>query len=926
MWHSQKLSAVYDVKRPAINMIGVRDQANGRKQFAVFDTHQAFVNYIDTQKKQRHFYEHLGTVPYQPLAPYVDIDMKLPVSTTDKECQKIVDAYKSAIGDLFARLVDGPFDVLVSTAFGMRDEKRLLSFHIKIHGMDVYFRGMRRQSQFWTVHAPWMRQRLSDAVPLIQTGDVMDLSVYTERPWRMLGCSKITDPTRHLVAEGSTVEWDIQATLAHLVSLPMRSGNTPQSLGMRSFPHASIRACFTPTMIEVLLRRAIDEKWVVHRNEGGVVGPHPPDKYHASLPAAVTQQPETWVDQLCADLDSERYERERMRRWDVIQNLPDRRMCTHASWTRDASSTHRLIDSGVTLYFSNMTTDFADDRYATTPLEYLYGETHPLQIIVVQNDASCMLDLLDQHFSADRYHDIHSCIWIEQSTDRTKHRYTFPNMLMDRSACNALQDTLESVDAVVLKDSSLVYFGAVNIMLADETPRLPVSTDLLPRILIKKRKRGGRVSSGMVAITEPFYSLLTPHRILHACSTQRIATHFWPPNGPACYYRVPPSQWPVIERAIMEARGTDKVPMLSYCYMDRPHALQLDMDGCPHSLVDVARVCQTALRSVTQKTDVSYALEQSPDKKGKEGFSYGRLTFPMLVVDATGSRKCKLVCANACAGAYPDTPFRIWAAQIIDPASRTARTHHSGKIPSPGSTDYRISEVRAYIRSDGSNHPGKPLEWLCPLRTEGTSVMDHTRLASMNKIVSTREKEVTDGAAMYTGYSKHGSNVVVTCRGKRVVCSGMPALCMDTTCERIYCAIQHTEYVRSVLGMNQTVDIVFVGFDRTKHAYFCRTNSKYCPWREETDYKILDLLGKREGTAHNDNHIWIVIQRDPPKGKGGMMLRCGAQWHTLKKSEKRKCYKERDITPTNWADVRDELFEISKTFDRAKNLYDMCFN
>jgi hypothetical protein len=148
----------------------------------------------------------------------------------------------------------------------------------------------------------------------------------------------------------------------------------------------------------------------------------------------------------------------------------------------------------------------------------------------------------------------------------------------------------------------------------------------------------------------------------------------------------------------------------------------------------------------------------------------------------------------------------------------------------------------------------------------------------------------------------------------------------ESACERLRVAIQHTSYVRSVREMGRTVDIVFVGYDSATHTYFCRTNSKYCPWREETDYKVLDVLGKREGTAHNDNHIWIVIQRDPPKNKGGVTLRCGAQWHTRKKSETRKCYKERDITPANWACIRDTLFEISKKRNAARDLYDMCYN
>lgn len=924
MWHVQKLRAVHDVRQPTTNMIGVRDRENGYKEFAVFDTHQAFVDHIASQK-QRHFYEHLGTVPYQPLAPYADVDLKLPASTTDGECQRIINAYKSAITDLFKGLVDVPFDILVSTAIGMREGKRLLSFHIKIHGMDVFFRGMCRQCQFWTARAPWLAQRLSTVVPQ-QTGDVIDLSVYTERPWRVLGCSKITDPTRRLTAEGSTADWDAQSTLAHMVSLPMRSGKDPHSLGMRSFPRASIRAKFTPTMIEVTLRRAIEETWVVCREEDGLVGPYPPDMHHAVLPDAAAKQPTAWIDHLCSDLDAECYERERVRRWRVVQSLPDCRMCDRATWTRNAQCTHRLIDSGLTLYFSNMTVDFADKKYSTLPLEYLYGETHPLQIVVANGDVSALLDRIDQYISADRYHDVHSCIWIEQAPDQTKYRYTFPNLLMDQSSCDGLQDTLESMDAVVLKDASLVYFGAVNVMLAGEKPRLPAPTDPLPQILTKKRKWSGRVQKWAVAITEPFRSLLIPHRILHACSTQRVATHFWPPNGPAYYFRVPPPMWPAIECAILEAHSAGAIPLLSYCYMDRPHALQLDIDGCPHALADVARVCQTALRSVTQTADVSYALEQSPDKQGKAGFSYGRMTFPVLVVDETGSRKCKLVCAHACANAYPNTPFREWAKHIIDPASRTARTHHSGKVPTNGSTDYRVSNVRAYVCSDGTPHSGRPTEWLCPLRTDDTPVLDHACLREMNRIVSARESEVAGSFAMTTGPFNASDKVIVMRRGKRIVCSGMPALGVDATCNRIYCAIQHTAYVRAVINMGRTVDVIFVGYDRKKHTYFCRTNSKYCPWREETDYKILNELGKREGISHNDNHMWIVIQRDPPRGKGGMTLRCNAQWHTLNKTKKGKCFKERDITPADWTDVRDKLFVISGARERAKCLYDMCCN
>lgn len=936
MWFDKKLRAMYDVQDPSTNMIGVRDLANARKQFAVFESHRSFVKYVGKQQR-KHFYEHLGGIPYQPLAPYIDVDIKVPESTSDTECKRIVSIYKQQIRIFFEGFVDTKFDVLACNAFGTRDSKRIISFHIKIHGMDVYFRGMRRQRQFWTAQGPaffeQIKPLLPSWVPSESISDVLDLSVYTERPWRMLGCSKITDPTRTLVPDEGWDAWDSDCVLKHMVSYPLRSDGPLSSLalGMHSFPYESIRNEFTPMMITAMIPRAISESWSIVHEDKVRIGPYPSSDHTPVLREFVNCQSDNWKAHLCADMDAESYERELMRRWEVVQNLPDSTMCVHATWNRTSACNYRIIDAGVALYFTDMMVKFADALYADVPLEYIYGDTHPLQVISMGSDYEGVLCLLEQHFGTERYHDLRGCIWIEQSQDRSSYRYTFPNVLVTRSLCDILQDLLDSIDAIVLKDTSLVYFGTANILVSDEPLRLPTESDVRPRILFNnhKRKRHKKSAQGSIApVTEPFYSLLTPYRIVHACSTQRVATHFWPPNGPACYYNVPPEKWNDVEKAIIENWSSDKPCMLSYCYMGRPHALQLDIDACPCSLDTVATVCQDALREClcdTDMPDVSYALEKSPDKKDKEGFSYGRLTFPFVVVDEEGSRKCKIVCAHACAQIHEATSFKSWVTNIIDPASRTARTHHSGKIPAPGTTDYRVSQIRAFVNSDGQPQTTQQLEWLCPLRTDDAMVLKHHNLLKMNGIVTECEKKIYGACSAQTGgrYNVNGK-IDVMVRGKRIVCSGMSVAESSQTCERIYDAIQHTSYVKSVCKMGKTIDIVFVGYDRGSGTYFCRTNSKYCPWREETDYKILAMMGKSEGTSHNDNHIWIVIKKDSPRGKGNITLRCAAQWHTHNKQETKKKIKERDITPSNWKDVRERLFRILQKQNAARDMYKMC--
>ena len=184
-----------------------------------------------------------------------------------------------------------------------------------------------------------------------------------------------------------------------------------------------------------------------------------------------------------------------------------------------------------------------------------------------------------------------------------------------------------------------------------------------------------------------FRRLLLPHRLMHDVThKQQRATHYWPPNGPALYFAVPPARWEAIEALLWEAEGSASPPLLAYCYAQRRHALQLDIDKSPVQLRDVALACHAALVSAGALADPGalMAVEESPPKADRPGLVHGRLTFPAAVVDEDLSTLLKLACAQACYEKWPHVPLSAWAVDIIDPQSRGARTHHSAKEGAPG--------------------------------------------------------------------------------------------------------------------------------------------------------------------------------------------------------------------------------------------------
>ena len=215
-----------------------------------------------------------------------------------------------------------------------------------------------------------------------------------------------------------------------------------------------------------------------------------------------------------------------------------------------------------------------------------------------------------------------------------------------------------------------------------------------------------------------FRRILLPHRLSHEVShKQQVATHHWPPNGPALYFAVPPEQWAAVEDALWASdSAAPPPPLLAYCYARRRHALQLDIDKCPAPLPAVARACHAALRRAgALAAEDAMAVERSPPKPGKPGLAYGRVTFPSVVVDEDLSALLKVACAEACAAQWIDISLETWVNDIMDPQSRGARTHHSAK---DGALD-RISRVVGVWNGD-EMCPQLPLDRaaFCPLRPQ----------------------------------------------------------------------------------------------------------------------------------------------------------------------------------------------------------------
>ena len=103
---------------------------------------------------------------------------------------------------------------------------------------------------------------------------------------------------------------------------------------------------------------------------------------------------------------------------------------------------------------------------------------------------------------------------------------------------------------------------------------------------------------------------------------------------------------------------------------------------------------QPAVRPFLGAAALSFCLEESPPKNGLP-HTYGRITFPHLAVDARTCAALKHVCTVACHEAWPAHDLARWA-DVIDPQSRSARTHHSAKLCKPGE-DCRISRVVGFF-------------------------------------------------------------------------------------------------------------------------------------------------------------------------------------------------------------------------------------
>ena len=351
-------------------------------------------------------------------------------------------------------------------------------------------------------------------------------------------------------------------------------------------------------------------------------------------------------------------------------------------------------------------------------------------------------------------------------------------------------------------------------------------------------------------------ALLAPHRLPPgAPGKQSAATHYWPPNGPATYYAVPPGSWQAIEDLLWARCDGEPAPLLSYCYGgNRPHALQLDLDKCPVPLPEVARRCQAALAAALGGGGrCAMALERSPPKGGLE---FGRCTFPDLVADERTSAQWKALCAKACLEHWP--AIHAWA-DIIDPQSRGARTHHSAKWRQPE----RVS--RPVGCWDGSGEPLPepcPRGWFCPLRPAATAV------PALPPAAAAAAAAWVSCPAGGGGGTKRALQVV------HVETGGGAVKRIKSTVSAGQCAAIRAALSRTPLHREHPFEITAI-----KDTCFCRefvvfTDCKHCPLRaRETAGGRLAGAGHPPGEVHKDNHLYFVLSEDR------LELRCNAEWH-----------------------------------------------
>ena len=369
-------------------------------------------------------------------------------------------------------------------------------------------------------------------------------------------------------------------------------------------------------------------------------------------------------------------------------------------------------------------------------------------------------------------------------------------------------------------------------------------------------KRQGLLASVTATMSLRFRSLLLPHRLPgHVPQKQQVATHHWPPNAAAIYFAVPAETWPALEAALWQEEDA----RLAYCYAGRPHALQLDIDKCPEPLLTVAPVCHAALVALglLQPGD-PMAVEQSPPKPDKPDCTYGRLTFPTLVVDEDGSSLLKLGCAQACAQQLPSATLAEWVGDIIDPQSRGSRTHHSAKEGQP--------QRRSLPLGVWAGTQQLPLDQMafCPLRPKDTPVLALT--ASQRRQLESIRLEVPR-------LPRTASFQTVALQGREVRFCTFCTYQMQERAQALWDVAQQTHQFRDhpfllTYIYEKTPD------QRRLPEYHCYTDCLHCPFRSSEH-----VPGHARGSLHTDHHILLVVSAI------GVELRCNAKWHKRKTTQ-----------------------------------------
>ena len=320
------------------------------------------------------------------------------------------------------------------------------------------------------------------------------------------------------------------------------------------------------------------------------------------------------------------------------------------------------------------------------------------------------------------------------------------------------------------------------------------------------------------------------------------------------------------EKLLLASEDVSPPPLLAYCYAQRRHALQLDIDKCPVPLREITLVCHAALRRAGALAGEggAVAVEQSPPKPDRPELVHARLTFPGVVVDDDLSEILKLGCARACAEKWPHVPLETWAGDVIDPQSRGARTHHSAKEGGPT----RISRIVGVWDGQGRDlacADAARRAAFCPLRSIDTPLVSLTASARA-------DLEAVRGTLACTRFKSRFH--VLRVEGGTVHAafpSEPPAAALERRVLALWEVAGHAYFRAHPFRFTYVYERLALG--AAQPVYQCFTSSHHCPFREKEGH----VAGHAPGPTHSSvGHLSIFVNTR------GVELRCNAAWHTVK--------------------------------------------